>query len=204
VGPNSLSVADILAIEGQFADAARRCIAAGFDGVELHGAHGFLLDSFLSTERNARSDDYGGAIGGRMRLLVETCSLVRARIAEDALLGCRISVFNHLAEGFAPGDLESLVQGIEGAGTDLLHLSVMEGAALDGYFGSDKTLGQWARASTCLPIIVAGRLGNPRDAERAVAEGHADFAAVGSAMLEEVEWTQYAREVLDGEGEVTS
>ena len=204
VNPNTLSVEEILAIEGRFAEAACRCIAAGFDAVELHGAHGFLLDSFLSTERNARSDGYGGTIDGRMRMLVETCGLVRSRIGENSLLGCRISVFNHLAEGFTPRDFERLVQGIEVAGVDLLHLSVMEGAALDGYFGSDRTLGQWARASTCLPIILAGQLGNPRDAERAIAEGHADFAAVGSAMLENAEWTQRAREVLEGQDEGTS
>lgn len=196
VMPDALSEEQILAIEERFADAAARCVAAGFDAVEIHGAHGFLLDSFLSPQRNTRTDGYGGTLAGRMRMLLETCRRVKARIGEQALLDCRISIFNHLAEGFSAEDFHQLVRVLAETGIDLLHLSVMNGSALDGYFGNTKSLGQWAKEVTTLPIILAGRLGDPRNADRAIADHHADLAAIGSAMLKDPEWTQHAQQIL--------
>jgi len=193
--PADLSVEEIQTIEGRFADAAARCVDAGFDAVEIHGAHGFLLDAFLSTQRNTRTDAYGGSLDRRMQMLLETCHKVRSRIAGDALLDCRISVFNHLDEGFSAADFRQLVSALEATDLDLLHLSIMDGA-LNDYFGTGKTLGQQAKEITALPIIVAGKLGDPHDAERAIADGHADFAAVGSAMLKDPDWVVHAREVL--------
>ena len=192
--PRALTVAEILAIEDQFAEAAARAVAAGFDMVEIHGAHGFLLDSFLSPRRNQREDDYGGTLAGRLRMLLETCRRVRACIGPTPLLCCRISLFNHLAEGFSADDLGQLVNGLEQTGLDLLHVST--DGAFKEYFDTDKTLGQWVKEYTTLPIIVAGGLGHPIDAERAVAEGHADFAAVGHAQLDNPAWTREARELL--------
>jgi 2,4-dienoyl-CoA reductase-like NADH-dependent reductase (Old Yellow Enzyme family) len=194
--PRPLSVAEMQAIQGHFGEAAARAEAAGFDAVEVHGAHGFLLDSFLSSQRNLRDDAYGGPIQGRMRMLVETCQRVRSRLGEGALLICRISIFNKIREGFARPDFEQLVKGLEGTGVDVLHLSTDGDGAFRGYFGDDRSLGQRAKALTDLPIIVAGRLGDPADAERAIAEGHCDFAAVGSAMLEDPDWAEHARRAL--------
>ena len=168
---------------------------AGFDAVELHGAHGYLLDSFLLKSRNQRADDYGGSLAGRMRMLIETCQLVRQRIGSSALLGSRISVFNKLAEGFGAGDLEELVRGLEQAGLDLLHIST--DGAFKGQFGSEKTMGQWAKQFTALPLVVAGGLGDPRDADRLIAEGHADFAGVGIGMLRDPDWAQSALKSLE-------
>jgi len=192
--PRALTVEEIQAIEGRFADAASRAIEANFDVVELHGAHGYLLDSFLMQERNQRQDAYGGPLAGRMRFLVETCQRVKARIGPRALLDCRISVFNK-REDFTGSDLIELVQGLEQAGMDLLHLSTNGG--LKTVFGTDRTVGQWARQATRLPILVAGRLGNPPDAERAIAEGHTDLVAVGSVMLRDPQWTLHAQQALE-------
>jgi len=192
--PRALTIPEILLIEDCFADAAARAMAAGFDMVEIHGAHGFLLDSFLSPRRNTREDDYGGTPAGRMRALLETCRRVRTRLGPTPLLCCRISLFNHLAEGFSADDLYLLVNGLEQAGIDLLHVST--DGAFNGYFGTEKTIGQWVKECTALPIIVAGGLGHPAAAERAVAEGHADFAAVGHALLDDPAWARHAREAL--------
>lgn len=189
--PRELLVAEIRAIENRFADAAGRCIEGGFDAVEIHGAHGFLLDSFLSADRNRRTDEYGGDIAGRMRMLVETCEAVRARIGNRGLLICRISIFNKLAEGFTHAELVQLVRGLEAAGVDILHVST--DGAFKPYFGGGRTIGQLTKALSRLPVIVAGGLGDPADAERAAAEGHCDFAAVGNAMMEDAEWTRRAR-----------
>jgi 2,4-dienoyl-CoA reductase-like NADH-dependent reductase (Old Yellow Enzyme family) len=212
--PRALSVAEIHLIQERFADAAARCASAGFQVIELHGAHGFLLDSFLMKSRNARTDAYGGSREGRQRMLEETCRLVRSRLGAETLLDCRISLFNKLDEG---GDLaerlESLVRGLEASGLNLLHLSTdgalrpaqhLEpemGRAVGAYGAAiAPTFGQIIKSLTRLPLIVAGGLGDPRDAERLLAEGHGDLAAVGRAQLEDPAWEAHAREAL-GDGE---
>ena len=92
-----------------------------------------------------------------------------------------------------------LVQGLEQTGLDLLDVST--DGAFKGYFDTDQTIGQWVREITGLPTIVAGGLDKPEDAERLVADGHADFAAVGRAMLRDPDWSRHAWEVLRaGEG----
>lgn len=192
--PRALTVEGIHSIEQLFADAARRAVRAGFQVVEVHGAHGFLLDSFLSSERNLRADAYGGPVANRARMLVETCGRVREGIGPDPLLICRVSVFNKRAEGFSQGDLQVVVQGLESAGVDILHIST--DGAFKGYFGTEKSIGKWAREFTRLPVIVAGGLGDPRDAERAVTDGHCDLAAVGTAMMKDADWTRHAAEML--------
>lgn len=194
--PRALTVDEIHAVVENFAAAAQLAIQAGFDGVEIHGAHGYLLDSFLSKKYNVREDQYGGSMSNRARVLAETCRRVRARIGEDPLLGCRISIFNKLHEGFGAEDLRTLVAGLEETGLDLLHLSTLN--ALGGYLDTAKTLGQWVKEMTDLPTIVAGRLREPADAERVIAEGHADFAAVGKAMITDPEWTRGARKAVMG------
>ena len=83
---------------------------------------------------------------------------------------------------------------LEAAGAELIHLST--DGALKSCFGQARTLGQWVRGFTGLPLIVAGGLGDPHNAERLPAEGHGDLAAVGSAMLSDPDWTAHAREVL--------
>jgi len=193
-GVRALTVEEIEEIEQRFAEAAARAVDAGFDVIELHAAHGFLLDSFLMVERNQRTDAYGGNLAGRMRMLLETCHRVKQRIGDHALLDCRISFFNKQESEFTSTDLEYLIRGLEEAEVDLLHIST--DGAFRGYFGTTRTIGHWVKGLTDLPIIVAGALGDPRDAERAVAEHHADFAAVGSAMLHDPYWTRCAAEKL--------
>jgi len=210
--PRALAVEEIHAIQERFAAAAMRCADAGFQYIELHGAHGFLLDSFLMKSRNARADAYGGSREGRMRMLDETCRLAHSRLGQRVLLGCRISLFNKLDEGGDYGArLESLVRGLEATGLDVLHLSTdgalrpathqepEMGRAVGAYAqAAAPTLGQVVKTLTRLPLIIAGGLGDPHDADRAITDGGADIAAVGRAMLENPAWTMHAREALEG------
>lgn len=194
--PDTLTLAEIDAVQQRFVAAAERCVAAGFDVVELHGAHGFLLDSFISPEKNTRTDGYGGDIAGRIRMLVETCGRVVERVGVRAMPACRISAFNHLDEGYTVADFRTLVTALTETGIRLLDLSVTRTNAMVGYFDSDKSLGQWAREFTPLPRIIAGFLNDPAEAERVIREGHAEFAAVGRAMLADPAWTRHAAEAL--------
>ena len=192
--PRALTIEEILAIQERFADAAERALEAGFDLIEIHGAHGYLLDSFLAVGRNQREDAYGGSLAGRMRILVETCRRVRERIGDRGLLECRISFFNKRPEEVTPDYVATLVPALEGTGLDLMHLSCDD--ALAGQFGTDRPMGVWVRQHTRLPLIVAGHLGLSANAERALVEGVADFAAVGGAMLVEPTWAKRARRAL--------
>ncbi len=192
--PRKLTLAEIRTIQAHFADAAERAVAAGFHAVEIHGAHGYLLDSFLIRRRNRRTDVYGRSAAGRMRMLLETCRLVRQRIGDKALISCRISPFTKRDEGYTLQEFTALVRGLESSGIDLLHLST--DGAYRGYFGADKTLGHYCREITRLPLIIAGGLRTPADAQRLVAENHADFAAVGTSMLRDPEFAAHAREAL--------
>lgn len=192
--PRAMSASEIEAAQHSFAAAAARSAEAGFDLVEVHGAHGYLLDSFLSAETNVRTDGYGGAFDARMRMTVETCTVVKQRIGGSALLCCRFSLFNKQPGEVDEADLRALVLALEQAGVDVLHAST--DGALKPTLGTTDTLGQLVKRSCALPLIVAGGLGDPRDAERAVADGHADLAAIGQAMFDDPHWTTRARQAL--------
>ncbi len=192
--PRALTGEQIAAIQEKFAEAARRVIEAGFQMAEIHGAHNYLLDTFLSAQFNVRRDEYGGTIENRVRMLVETCQRTRALLGDRGLLCCRISLFNKAPEDFTREEFRTLVQGLAEAGVEVLHLST--DGALNGSFGTTKPLGAWAKEFAAVPVIVAGGLGDPKEAERAVAQGAADFVAVGSAMMEDPAWTEKARQAL--------
>lgn len=192
--PRALRAEELPVIVDDFAAAAARAEAAGFDAVQVHGAHGYLLDSFLSAVRNRREDGYGGSLERRMRLLLEACRAMRATLAPRILFECRISLYNKQPDEFDAGGFEQLVQAIAATGIDLLHLSTDGANKL--FFGTGRTLGWWAKDVIPLPVIVAGGLGDPRDANRLLAQGDADCAAIGKAMFDDPEWARKAREIL--------
>jgi 2,4-dienoyl-CoA reductase-like NADH-dependent reductase (Old Yellow Enzyme family) len=192
--PRALTVAEIETIQLRFVEGAARVASAGFQAVDLHGAHGYLLDSFLSRARNSRTDQYGGDVAGRSRLMAETCRRVVEGVGARILVGCRFSLFNKLPGEFGRAETEALVHELQAAGIDFLDIST--GGVFKGWFGSERTIGQWIKGMTTLPIVVAGDLVTPHDAERTIAEGHADMAAVGRATLTEPGWAQRAREAL--------
>jgi 2,4-dienoyl-CoA reductase-like NADH-dependent reductase (Old Yellow Enzyme family) len=163
---------------------------AGFRFIEAHGAHGYLLDSFVSTTRNHRADAFGGSIENRMRMMVDVIVRMKARIGDRAAVGCRISAFNHIAEGFGPSDLSTMVRCLEDAGSDFVDLSIDR--ALRESFGSGRTSGQLAKAVTRLPVLIAGGLKTPEDAEQAVSAGHGDVACIGRGMLTDAAWSAKA------------
>jgi 2,4-dienoyl-CoA reductase-like NADH-dependent reductase (Old Yellow Enzyme family) len=192
--PRELTVAELGAIQQHFVDGAARLADAGFQAVDLHGAHGYLLDSFLSRARNNRTDRYGGDVVGRSRMLAETLRRVVDKVRGRILVGCRFSLFNKLPGEFGITETQALVRELEGAGADFLDVST--GGVFKGWFETVRTIGQWIRGMTELPVIVAGELVTPQDAERAIAEGHGDMAAVGRATLTEPDWAGRARTEL--------
>ena len=185
------SEADILAVIEAFAEAARRAESAGADGVELHGAHGYLLCQFLSTTLNRRDDRWGGALEGRARLLRETMRATRAAVSDRFIVGVRLSPESF--GGLTGLDLDESIQVARGMcedGADFIHLSLWD-ASRD----STKRPGvHTARAFRDalpeeVPIITAGKVWTREDALAQLEHG-ASAVAVGRAAIADARWPE--------------
>lgn len=179
--PDELTSAEVLEIEERFVAACRRVVEAGFRFVELHAAHGYLLDSFISPIRNQRQDAFGGSLENRMRIIVDILLRARVELGSTAALGARISVFNHVADGFGEKELREMVRVLTAAGSDFVDLSVDR--VLRPAFGTRLSMGQIARSVTNVPVIVAGGITSADAVRQALDEGHGDVVAIGRAML---------------------
>ncbi|MHB1584924.1 MAG: oxidoreductase, partial [Acidimicrobiales bacterium] len=182
---------DLAWVIDRFADAADRCRRAGYDGVEVHAGHGYLIDEFLSP-RNTRDDRWGGTIEGRARLLVEVVRAVRARVGPDYPVWIRINARErHHEVGEHFDDQCRAIELAIAAGIDAVHLTAYANtdvatSATDSYaphvVGSLADDAASVRARVAVPVITFGRF-EPDDAERVVADGKADFVAMGRKLL---------------------
>jgi N-ethylmaleimide reductase len=181
VEPREIATDELATVREEYVDAARRAIAAGADGVELHAANGYLLHQFLSSNTNRRTDGYGTDVAGRIRFVVETIEAVTAAIGADRV-GVRISPgheFNGIEEADPRETYDALLRAI--AGIDLMYLHVMETRPFAGY----STLEQ---ARELFPGTLMANEGfteefDVEDADRFVAEGKIDLVAYGRRFL---------------------
>jgi 2,4-dienoyl-CoA reductase-like NADH-dependent reductase (Old Yellow Enzyme family) len=185
--------ADITRVVDQFRRAALRASAAGFAGVELHAAHGYLLCQFLSATINTRTDRWGGTLEGRARLLRATARAVRAAVPSRFVVGVRLSPEDY---GAAQGlDLDESLQ-IAGwlcdDGIDFLHLSLWEADANTTKRPYEHPIPLFRRALVPqVPLVVAGGVWTRADAEDLVAKG-ASAVALGRAAILNAEWPRHA------------
>jgi 2,4-dienoyl-CoA reductase-like NADH-dependent reductase (Old Yellow Enzyme family) len=188
-GPYSLPVAMQLqeiegAVEG-FARAALNAQQAGFDGVEIHGANGYLLDQFLTEGINLRTDAYGGDTGSRTRLTIEVVEAVRLAVDPDFLVGVRISQakvndFEHRWSG-GEADASIVFQAVARAGADYVHTTEFQ--AWRPAFGTGRSLAAFAKDYSGLPVIANGSLHALGHASKMVAGGEADLVSIGRGAL---------------------
>jgi 2,4-dienoyl-CoA reductase-like NADH-dependent reductase (Old Yellow Enzyme family)/thioredoxin reductase len=194
--PRILSLAEIEEMVVNFAKAAVRAKEAGFDLVEIHGAHGYLISQFLSANTNFRTDRYGGGLEGRARLLEEVVLRCKEAVGPDMPVTVRLN-----ASDYTPGGLtleESLQVGriAERAGADALHVSAGVNAARPYMMipGMDVEKGCNVKAAARfkeilnIPVIVAGRINDPLLAEYIIKEGKADMVSVGRGLIADPEW----------------
>lgn len=162
-----------------FAEAARIAVEAGFDGVEPHGAHGFLLNAFFSPLRNRRSKTYGASLAGRMRLGLEIVRACREAIGDGKLLLYRHTPIE--PNGYTLDESLDFARELVAAGVDILDISP----------SSDKLPGDRAepfRALGLAPVIGVGRLGEPERALEALTAGRCDLVAVGRGLIADPAW----------------
>ena len=193
--PRELTAAEIGVIVGEFAAAARRVKAAGFDGVEIHAAHGYLLNQFFSPLTNARTDAYGGDVNGRIRMHLEVIAAVRGAVGERFPVLLRLGACDYMEGGSRIEDSVVAAAEFERAGVDILDVTgglrgyIRPGHSEPGYFAE---LSRAIRAVVSIPVILTGGVTEVEDAERLLEEGAADLVGVGRAMLKDSEWAQKA------------
>lgn len=199
VTPRPLADEEVEDVVHAFGEATRRAIEAGFDGVELHGAHGFLLQNFLSPHFNQRNDRWGGSIENRMRFPLAVVAAVRKAIADHAtrpfVLGYRITLDELHEDGLRIADSLTLVNRLIDAGIDYLHVSLadaLEARPVDAPDGS--TIIEIVRnhLDGRIPLIAAGRIRTPEQAGQAIAAG-LSLVAVGQGLVMNPDWVRHAR-----------
>jgi 2,4-dienoyl-CoA reductase-like NADH-dependent reductase (Old Yellow Enzyme family) len=185
---HELSENEIWCVINDFAQAARRVSAAGFDGVELHGAHGYLICQFLSTEHNKRRDSWGGCLENRARFLMEIISATRKVVPSDFLIGVRISPEH---KGVVLDDSLKLAAMLSNIGVDFLHLSCWDSFKTASSRPGRKTLTEWFTTSIANlpPIFTAGNIWTPQDAQNVMNMG-ADMVAVAKCAIGNPDWAQ--------------
>lgn len=191
--PGAMSEDDIHAAIDGFVAAARRAVEVGFDGVELHGANGYLLDQFITDYTNTRSDGYGGTVENRVRFVAEAISAVREEVGIDFPVGVRLSQgkvndFSHRWPGGAE-DARAIYRAVREAGVDYLHIASEGRNWRETALLSDgRTSTQLAREVTGLPVIANGGMHEPSQAHLVLDEGHADLVALATGAIANPDW----------------
>jgi NADPH2 dehydrogenase len=198
----ALTPGEIAALQDEFTTAAIRAQKAGLDGVELHGAHGYLISQFFSPLVNKRKDDYGGSLINRTRFATELIAKIRRETGPDFLISCRI--------GCDEPDLESsiqIAQELENAGIDMLHVSTgmttyVAGEVADipvpKYFHYNSIVyrGTLIKERVTVPVIVVNAIRTPLEAAYLVENKLADFVAIGRGLLVDPEFVKKGQKYL--------
>ncbi len=189
--PRAMTVEEIHRIEDAFVKAAVRAVRAGFDGVELHSAHAYLLDQFYSPLTNLRTDEYGGSLENRLRIHTEILRAVREEVGTGVPIAVRFGGSDYMEGG---ATIEDAVAGailLEEAGADLLDVSggmcryILKDRTEPGYF-SDMTAA--IREKVHIPVVLTGGIRTREDADRLLSEGKADMIGIGRALFADPDW----------------
>jgi 2,4-dienoyl-CoA reductase (NADPH2) len=183
---------DIAWVIQRFSESAERCVTAGFDGIELHAGHGYLVDEFLTPSMNHRTDGWGGGVAGRARLLCEIIRAIRARLGSGFPLWIRINaVEHHKTDGETFDDQLEVIDLAVAEGIDAVHVTAYANTDVatgptDSYaphtVGSLSDYAAVVRARVRVPVITFGRF-EPDEAEAVLRDGKADFVAMGRKLL---------------------
>ncbi len=199
--PEALDAAGIARIRGAFAATTRRAVRLGFDALELHSAHGYLLHEFLSPISNRRTDEYGGSIENRMRLPLEVFDTVRAIWPANKPLGVRISATDWVEGGWDPGQTLVFAHALKVRGCDWIDCSsggVSPQQKIPLGPGYQVPLASQIRRQTGIATMAVGLITDPLHAQQIIDSGDADLVAVGRGMLWDPRWAWHAAAQLGG------
>lgn len=184
---------DMHTVAKKFSEAALRVKEAGFDGVEIHAAHGYLLDQFYSPLGNKRTDAYGGDLDGRIHLLLDVIRTVREAVGEDYLVALRLGASDYTESGATIDDAVYACKKFGKAGVDLLDISggfngfTVKNRKGPGFFSDASSA---IREAVHVPVILTGGVTKANEAEALLEEGAADLIGVGRAIFKDADWAK--------------
>jgi 2,4-dienoyl-CoA reductase-like NADH-dependent reductase (Old Yellow Enzyme family) len=203
--PRAFGLDELPRLRDAFAESARRAARLGFDAIELHCAHGYLLHEFLSPVSNRRDDAYGGSLANRMRFPLEVFEAVRAAFPADRPVGVRVSATDWLegveTESWTVESTVEFGQALKQRGCDWLDVSsggISPRQKIVPGPGYQVPFAEIVRTETGLPTIAVGLITEPRQAEAIVEGGRADMVALARAFLYDPRWPWHAAAVLGG------
>lgn len=194
--PTALDADGIAKVRADFAAAARRALQAGFEVLELHYAHGFLLNAFLSPLTNDRSDEYGGSFENRIRLALAIARDVRAIWPQDKPLFVRLSAVDGSSSGWTIADSVALASALKAVGVDVIDCS-SGGFGVYEYpngYGFQVPFAAQIRREAHIATMAVGMIVDPAQAEAIIASGHADLVALGHAALRNPHFPLHAQQ----------
>ncbi|MBI5111670.1 MAG: NADH:flavin oxidoreductase/NADH oxidase [Rhodovulum sp.] len=200
--PREMTEADMERVIAAFAQAATRAVRIGFDAIELHAAHGYLIHSFLSAVSNQRRDAYGGSRENRMRFPLAVAQAVRAAVPRTVALGARITGSDWLDEGIDAQEAIVFARALKDTGYDYVDVSsggltaTARNPTTPGY---NVPLAEAVRHATGLVTRAVGLIVDPKQADAIVADGQADVVALARAMLDDPHWGWHAARALGAE-----
>ena len=186
----ALNIDEIKELVSCFGDSALRCQAAGFDFIELHGAHGYLINQFLAPNSNIRTDEYGGSFENRIRFLFEIIENIQEKTKDAFPIGIRINGNDYIENGWGLKDAVRIAPLLEKSGVVYIHVS-------GGVYGSTELtipsmytphgcfvhLAEEVKCHVGIPVIAVGRIKHPDHADQIIKEGRADMVALGRSLL---------------------
>lgn len=194
-----LTKEDMEFIKEAFVSAAARAKKAGFDLVEIHGAHGYLLNQFYSPLTNRRTDEYGGSRENRLKFPLEVVSAVREEVGSDFCVAYRLGADDRMEGGLTLDDGVFAAQQLEKAGIDILDISGGHGG-----YGATTEMSQGylvymveaIKPVIKIPTIITGGIKEPEFADELIRQGKTDMVGIGRALLADVDWAKKAIETL--------
>jgi 2-enoate reductase len=197
-----MSVEEIQSEIEEYANTAFQLVMAGFDGMEIHAPHGYLLMQFLSPRTNKRTDQYGGTLENRMRFLVDLVTAVKNKVPPDFPVGIRVSADEHMPEGITLDEMKIVAKKLEELGIAYIHMSSGSYEAFKWLFpDKDGVMLDEAKAFkevVNIPIITPA-IHDPVNAEQAVKDGKTDMISLGRALFADPEWPNKVKEGRVGE-----
>jgi 2,4-dienoyl-CoA reductase-like NADH-dependent reductase (Old Yellow Enzyme family)/thioredoxin reductase len=200
--PREMTLEDIERIVSKFGDASRRAREAGFDAVEVHGAHGYLVNQFLSPYANKRTDQYGGDIYARSTFLKEVIHDIKKKAGEDFPVIVKLNIHDYVEGGIAPEESQITARLATEAGADAIIASVglhesrpymmIPPMSIPAF--TNLHLSAMIKSQVDVPVGTVGRIIEPKRAAKAIEDGKADFVVLGRALLSDPEWPNKAME----------
>lgn len=201
VVPEELTIEEIQQLVSDFGDAAKRTQLAGFDMVEIHGAHGYLITNFLSLRTNRRSDWYGGSLENRTRFLVEVITDIRDKVGPDYPVSVRLSGSEYEPDGVIIEETVKVAQALETLGVNLIHVSggnhhqqIYQTSPMSMPLGIHVWAAEAIKNAVQIPVVASGSLTTPALAEDILEKGKADFISLGRPLWADPYWPQKAKE----------